>query len=371
MKKLLVVLLIVLAGFAGWFVGRGRTTGGDESATARKVLFYQSAMHPWIKSDKPGNCTICGMKLTPVYEGEKGIETDANMITLSSNAINVINVQTEPAEKRPNEKTLVAADCIEADQTSRGVIAAYVDGRVEKLFVNFTGAEVKQGEPLAVIYSPALLTAEREYLTILAQTNSSNSPRLAEEHNRLVEGARQRLKRLGLTDDQIQRARDSGTATNFTTQIVAPISGTVVKREVFEGQYVKEGDRLFELIDLSHLWFVFEVYEQDLPAISLGQTVTVTAPALPGRTFAGPITFIEPTINEVTRSARVRVELENPVIDGKRALYNGLYASGRIESRSEPVLTVSRSAVIEPGDNARVYVDHGNGGYEQRIVQLW
>src|SRR5688572_4332743 len=369
MKKLVVVLLIVLAGIAGWFVGRGRTNG-DSSDRTRKVMFYQSAMHPWIKSDKPGNCTICGMKLTPVYEGEKGIETDANMITLSSNAINVINVQTEPAEKRPIEKTLEAAGRIEADQTRSRVIAAYVDGRVEKLFVNFTGAEVKQGEPLAVIYSPALLTAEREYLTILAQTNFSNSTRLSEEHNRLVEGARQRLKRLGLTDDQIQRARESGTATNFTTQIVAPISGTVVKREVFEGQYVKEGDRLFELMDLSHLWFVFEVYEQDLSAISLGQPVAVTAPALPGRTFAGPITFIEPTINEATRSARVRVELENPLIDGKRALYNGLYASGHIESRSEPVLTVSRSAVIEPGDNARVYVDHGDGGYEQRIVQL-
>ena len=369
MKKLLVILLIVLAGLAGWFVGRSRTNG-DTSDGTRKVLFYQSAMHPWIKSDKPGNCTICGMKLTPVYEGEKGIETDAKMITLSSNAINVINVQTEPAEKRSIEKTLAAAGRIEADQTRSRVIAAYVDGRVEKLFVNFTGAEVKQGEPLAVIYSPALLTAEREYLTILAQTNFGHSPRLTEEHARLVEGARQRLKRLGLTDDQIQRARESGTATNFTTQIVAPISGTVVKREVFEGQYVKEGDRLFELMDLSHLWFVFEVYEQDLPAISLGQTVSVTTPALPGRTFTGPITFIEPTINEATRSARVRVELENPVNDGKRALYNGLYASGHIESRSEPVLTVSRSAVIEPGDNARVYVDHGDGGYEQRIVQL-
>ena len=157
---------------------------------------------------------------------------------------------------------------------------------------------------------------------------SANSPRLTEEHERLVEGARQRLKRLGLTDDQIQRARESGSATNFTTQIIAPISGTVVKREVFEGQYVKEGDRLFELIDLSRLWFVFDVYEQDLSAVSLGQNVSVTVAALPGRAFTGPITFIEPTINEATRSARVRVELENPVIDGKRALYNGLYASG-------------------------------------------
>ena len=371
MKKLAVVLLIVAAGLAGWFFGRaGSSSSGSDAPGGRKVLFYQSAMHPWIKSDKPGNCTICGMKLTPVYEGEKGIQTDANMVTLSSNAINVIHVQTEAAEKRPIEKKLEVAGRVEADQTRARVISAYVDGRIEKLFVNFTGAEVKQGEPLAVIYSPELLTAEHEYLSVLAQTNLSNSPQLAQEHQRLAESARQRLKRLGLTDSQVERVRESGSATNFTTQIVAPISGTVVKREVFEGQYVKEGDRLFELIDLSRLWFVFDVYEQDLPAISLGQAVSVTAPALPGKTFSGPITFIEPTINEATRSARVRVNLENPLIDGKRALYNGLYASGQIESRSEPVLTVSRSAVIEPGDNARVYVDHGDGGYEQRIVQL-
>ena len=368
MKKLVVIILIVLAAAAGWFFGR-ESSKGNENAE-RKVAFYQSSMHPWIKSDKPGNCTICGMKLSPVYEGEHGFDADPNNITLSSNAISVLNVQTEIAAKRPLERRLEVAGRVEADQTRTRVLSAYVDGRIEKLFVNFTGAEVNAGEPLAVIYSPALLTAEREYLTALSQTNFAASPRLAPEHERLVEGARQRLKRLGLTDKQIESARASGTATNFTTQIVAPISGTVVKREVFEGQYVKEGDRLFELIDLSQLWFVFEVYEQDLPAIQLGQTVQVTSPALPGRTFEGPITFIDPTINEATRSARVRVELQNPAVEGKRALYNGLYATGKILFTSEPVLTVSRSAVLEPGDQPRVYIDHGAGAYEQRIVQL-
>ena len=192
MKKLAVVLLIVAAGLAGWFFGRaGSSSSGSDAPGGRKVLFYQSAMHPWIKSDKPGNCTICGMKLTPVYEGEKGIQTDANMVTLSSNAINVIHVQTEAAEKRPIEKKLEVAGRVEADQTRARVISAYVDGRIEKLFVNFTGAEVKQGEPLAVIYSPELLTAEHEYLSVLAQTNLSNSPQLAQEHQRLAESARQ------------------------------------------------------------------------------------------------------------------------------------------------------------------------------------
>lgn len=369
MKHVVIVVLIIVAAGAGWFFGRGGSSATGAGGE-RKITFYQSPMHPWIKSEKPGNCTICGMKLTPVYEGEKGFDTEANMITLSSNAISVINVQTEVVAKRPLEHSLEVAGRIEADQTRNRVLSAYVDGRVEKLFVNYTGAEVNAGEPLAVIYSPALLTAEREYLTALSQTNFAGASQLASEHERLVEGARQRLRRLGLTDEQIDQVRASRSATNFTTQITAPISGTVVKREVFEGQYVKEGDRLFELIDLSQMWFVFEVYEQDLPAMQLGQMVQVKSPAIPGKVFEGPITFIDPTINEATRSARVRVELQNPVVNSKRALYNGLYATARIVSTTEPVLAVSRSAVLDPGDQTRVYVDHGAGAYEQRTVQL-
>ena len=369
MKKLFVLILIVAAAAAGWFFGR-RDSAPTTKPGERKVAFYQSSMHPWIKSDKPGNCTICGMKLTPVYEGEQGFSTDANMVTLSSNAINVVNVQTDLVGKRPLERSLEVAGRIQADETRTRVLAAYVEGRIEKLFVNFTGAEVQAGEPLALIYSPALLTAQREFLTALAQTNFAGSPRLASEHERLVASASQRLQRLGLTEKQVEQIRISGAGTNFTTQIVAPISGTVVKREVFEGQYVKEGDKLFELIDLSQLWFVFEVYEQDLPALRLGQIVQVSSPALRGKTFEGPITFIDPNINEGTRSARVRVELQNPIIEGRRTLYNGLYASGQISFKTEPVLAVARGAVIEPGDQPRVYVDHGAGAYEQRPVQL-
>lgn len=369
MRKISVIILIIIAAGVGWFLGRGRSESGS-AGDQKKVSFYQSPMHPWIKSDKPGNCTICGMKLTPVYEGEKGFDTQANMVTLNESAINVINVQSEPVQERSIERTLPVAGRIEADQTRTRVLSAYVDGRIEKLFVNYAGAEANAGEPLAVIYSPALLTAEREYLSVLAQTNQAGSPRLQEEHERLIEGAKQRLKRLGLTDEQIEKVTTSGAATNFTTEIVAPISGTVVKRDVVEGQYVKEGDKLFELIDLSRLWFVFDVYEQDLPAIQIGQNVSVSSPALIGKKFEGAITFIEPTINEETRSARVRVEVQNPVVDGKRQLYNGLYATGLIQFKSEPVLAVSRSAVIEPGDQPRVYVDHGAGAYEHRTVEL-
>src|SRR6188508_2839758 len=160
MRIVIVVVLIAAATAAGWLIGKRTSSSPPNSSGERKVAFYQSPMHPWIKSDKPGNCTICGMKLTPVYEGEKGFATDANVVTLGSNSINVLNVQTETADRRPLERRLAVAGKIESDETGIRVISAYVDGRIEKLFANFTGAEVKAGEPLAILYSPALLTAQ-------------------------------------------------------------------------------------------------------------------------------------------------------------------------------------------------------------------
>lgn len=372
MRIIIVIILIAAATAAGWFMGNRTKSSPSDSSGDRKVTFYQSPMHPWIKSDKPGNCTICGMKLTPVYEGEKGFATDANVVTLSSNSINVLNVQTETVDRRSLERRLVVAGKIESDETRVRVISAYVDGRIEKLFVNFTGAEVKAGEPLAVLYSPVLLTAQREYLTLLAQTNFTASPTLQSQHDRLIDGARQRLRRLGLTDEQISGLPEN--ATNFTTLVTAPIGGTVVNRTAVEGQYVKEGDKLFEIADLSGMWFRFNVYEKDLPSIKVGDTVHVSSPAFGGKTLEGPIAFIEPTINQETRSARVRVELQNPNLNERgntrRELFNGLYADGAITIKTELVLAVSKSAVLHPGDQARVYIDHGGGAFEHRPVKL-
>ena len=371
MRTALIIIVIALAAAGGWFFGRKSSSTAPAEKGERKIAFYQSPMHPWIKSEKPGNCTICGMKLSPVYEGEKGFDTDANVVSLGSNAINVINVQTEPVEKRALERTLQVAGRIESDETRLRVISAYVDGRIEKLFVNFTGAEVKAGEPLALLYSPALLSAQREYLTLLGQTNLA--PALSSQHERLIEGARERLRRLGLSEEQIAAFR-AGSTTNSTTMITAPMGGTVVTRTVVQGQYVKEGDKLFEIADLSTMWFRFDVYEQDLPMIRIGDVVRVSSPALGGRTFQGPITFIDPNINLQTRSARVRVELENPIVEeggaSRQLLFNGLYAEGAIAFRTDPVLAVSKSAVIHPGDHPRVFVDQGGGAYEHRVVKL-
>ena len=372
--KLLIRLLIIaaLSGGAGWFAARHWPARPPEARPdGRRILYYQSAMHPWIKSDKPGKCTICGMDLVPVYQGEAGFDVAPGLVTLSSNSITVINVQTDTVRRRLLRRTLRVAGTIEEDDTRHRVLSAYVEGRLDRLFVNYVGAEVTESQPLAAIYSPTLLNAEREYLLLVSQSSEPAAPR--EERARLIEAATLRLKRLGLTEAQIA-ALARKPESELQTEILAPMSGTVVARNVYEGQYVKEGDKLFEIADFSTMWFRFDAYERDLPWLRVGQRVEVTVPAVPGKVYPAQITFIDPNLNDPTRSAKVRVEVPNPVVeqDGRprRELYHRLYAEAAVKVDLPEVLAVPRSAVLSPGPQPVVYVDKGGGAYEQRAVRL-
>ena len=198
--KLLLVLLLGVAAAGGWILGRQSSLrpDGEKGTAEQKVLFYQSPMHPWIKSDKPGNCTICGMKLVAVHEGEQALEGGANTaVRLSETTINVLNVETAAVERQPLHRTLRVAGTIDDDDTRRRRLSAYVDGRIEYLGVRYVGAEVKEGELLAKLYSPALLAARDEYLLFSRQTTSAH-------RDRLLSAARERLVRLGLTRKQIE-----------------------------------------------------------------------------------------------------------------------------------------------------------------------
>jgi len=368
---LLLILVAAASAAATWFIATRPAPLKAENGSGRKILYYQSAMHPWIKSDKPGKCTVCGMDLVPVYEGERGFDSAKGVIALSSNSINVINVQTTEVRKRPLLRTLRVAGQIDDDDTRHRILATYVDGRVDKLFVNYVGAEVKQGEPLALIYSPMLLAAEREYLSLAKQISVSET--LQREHEHMVNGAAQRLKLLGLSEKQISALREKGEVVN-QTEILAPITGTVVAREVYEGKYVMTGEKLFELADFGTMWFKADVYERDLAWLAVGQTVEVTTPSAPGKAFTSKIAFIDPNLNDPTRSAKVRVEIPNPLITTngtlRRELLHRLFAEGVVRVESPEVLTVVRTAVLSPGQTPVVYVDKGGGAYEQRTVML-
>jgi len=367
-----VLLVLALAGAAagGYYFAthqRGAHATASKS-TGRRVLFYQSPMHPWIKSDKPGKCTICGMDLVPVYEGEKGFETKAGTVALGSNSIQVIHVQTSVATNQPLTRSFRFAGTIDDDDTRHRILSAYVKGRIDDLVVNYVGAEVTEGQPLATIYSPMLLAAEREYVN-LARTAKGN-----EDTQRLLASARIRLTQFGLNEKQIAKLAEKK-ADDIHSEILSPMTGTVVARKVYAGQSVMDGEALFELADFSKMWLLFDAYEQDLAWLKVGQEVEITTPSVPNKTFKAAITFIDPNINMMTRSTKVRVEIPNPIIeiDGvrRRELSHRLYAEARVKVDSAPALIVPRSAILmAESSKALLYVDKGGNAYEQRAVKL-
>ncbi len=358
MKTFLIILITAALAIGGTLLFKSRMSPTTATSTTaeRKVHHYQCAMHPQVKSDKPGRCTICGMELTPIFEGHNGLDATGgeNVLALSRSQIQVLDVQTETAKVQPLVRTLRVAGMIDDDATRHRILSAYVDGRIEKLHVNFMGAEVEAGQPLAEYYSPGLLQAEREYRHLTGDLRKATALR---------------LRQMGLTPGQIE-AVATKPADSLTSQILSPIGGTVVGQHIYEGQYVTTGERLFEIADFSTMWFMFRAYEQDMPWIKLGQAVTIATPALPGQPFEGKITFIDPNFEEATRSTKVRVELPNPKIDGRRVLLHRLYADGAVQLEAPSVLTIPRSAIIQTGPEAVVYIDKGGGAYAQAPVKI-
>jgi Cu(I)/Ag(I) efflux system membrane fusion protein len=321
---------------------------------------YQCPMHPWIKSDHPGaKCTVCGMDLV---EASTSAATSAggpgNLVTLNPSAVSVIGVETSAVHRGTLVRTLRVTGVIEDDDTRHRILAARVPGRVEKLFVNYVGAEVREGAPLATIYSPEMLTAQRTYVERLRAGNSAFT---VSERS----AVRERLLELGLTEKEIT-ILDHTLEPTAMVNIQSPMSGTVVSRAVYEGQYVQTNDRLFEIGDFSSMWFVFDAHENDLSWLRTGQTVEVTTSSQPGRVFSAPIAFIDPNLNETTRTVRVRVVLPN----ADRALLHKQTALGMVHLTAAEVLLVPRTAVLQHTGLPLVFVAHGNDGYEPREIRL-
>lgn len=330
---------------------------------AAPATVYQCSMHPWIKSDKPGGkCTICGMALVAVT-GDAATFTDPNLVTLTPAAASVVGVQTAEVRRAPLVRTLRVTGVIDDDDTRHRILTARVPGRVEKLFVNYVGAEVRAGEPLATVYSPEMLTAQRQYVERLRAGENAFSA-----SDRAT--ARERLLELGLTTEEVEILEHTREPTAMVT-VRAPMSGTVVARHVYEGQQIardesEAGTRLFEIGDFSSMWFVFDAYEPDLAWLRAGQPVEVTAASLGGRTLTAPIAFIDPNLNELTRTAKIRVVLPN----ADRGLLHKQTATGRVKLEMPDVLQAPRRAVLQHGGEPVVFLEQANHAYAARRVSL-
>ena len=355
------VLTAVIAGGVGYFAATWMQSGATATTVSaggeRKIKFYQSPMHPWITSDRPGKCTICGMDLVPVYEGEAGFSTDGSVVTLTPASASVIGVQTAEARTSSLQRTLRVTGVLDDDETKHRVVVARAPGRIEQLHVNQVGAEVAAGEALATIYSPEILSAQRTYIE---RIKAGPSGFTASEQA----SARERLLILGLTEEVVKRVETTRTPQDSVT-LYAPFAGTIIERKAYPGQYVETDTPLFELGDLSTLWFIFDAYEADLAWLRVGQVVDVSTPSRPGEVFTAPITFIDPNLNETTRTARVRVVLDNT----SRQLLHRQTATGRVQVMSSEALLIPRSAVLHTRSEPIVYVDKGGGAYEPRTVK--
>ncbi len=257
------ILIVLAAGIIlGWLVSPssgGSSTAEDahqhiESAGAEQL--WTCSMHPQIKQNHPGNCPICGMELIPLtQETSTKQETDPNEIQMTEDAMKLAEIQTVTVRRGKPDKDVILQGKVRADERNIAKLTARFGGRIEKLFVNFTGQDVRKGEKLGVIYSPDLITAQRELLEAARYKDTNPS---------FYKASRSKLKLWDLTEAQIDALENSGDPVVYF-DILSPISGTVKKRNVTSGDYVKEGAPLFEVIDLSRVWILFDAYETDLP----------------------------------------------------------------------------------------------------------
>lgn len=376
------VIAIALLGVAqrlGWLRPAGVDSAAEVSETVTAAIDFTCPMHPEIRQDAPGRCPICGMKLVPVNtsapakatnnepqagsndryicpmmctppQGEPGkcpvcamklVKADSGSgggdrsVAIDAAARRILGIRTAQATVGEVYRTLRTVGRVDYDQEQVATIAAYVDGRLEEMFAEYVGVKVAQGDDLAVLYSPQLYSAQAEFLS------SRDAPALDALGGggaRLTEAALDNLKELGMTESQIAELRRTGIPQK-RLRIVSPIGGTVINKFKVEGDYVKTGDPIYRVVDLSIVWLMLELYPSDAATVRFGQQVEAELHSLPGEVYTGRVAFIDPVVNEKTRTVLVRVKMTN--FDGR--LKPGDYATATIH-----VPAVPRDQVYDP-----------------------
>src|SRR5947209_3310710 len=373
------------------------------SEKASNVDYYTCTMHPSVHSKDPGKCPICSMDLVPVMkkeggevtpqaqaqgmkggkkkapsgemqgmpgmpgmkEGEmKGVEKPSEFVVPVERQ-QQIGVRYAKVERKPLAHTIRAVGLIVPDKTRNWQFVSRVDGYVQKLDVTAPGELVDKNAPLLSIYSPDLLTSEREFIELLRMRDQAKTKDARETPQRLIESARRRLQLWNVTEGQVTELEKTRKASDTLT-LFSPFRGIVQSVPVEQGKNVKIGDMLVEVADLSVVWVWAEFYENELSMLKVGQKFTITAKSYPGENFEGTLSVINPFLDEMKRTAKVRIDIPNP--DFK--LQPGMYVNAELEMDMGEALTIPVSAVMPTGTRSVVFVDKGQGKLEPRVVQL-
>ena len=337
----------------------------------RRISFYRSPMDPSIHSDRPAKDSM-GMDFVPVYEDETAGAASSvpgrAAVLLPPERRQVLGIRSEPARRERIDRVIRTVGRIAPDERRLSHVHTKVEGYVEHLYVDFEGKLVRKGEPLLSIYSPDLVATQQEFLLALRakrQLAGSQIASVAKGGADLLEAARERLLLWDIRPQDIAELERSGKVPR-TLDLYAETSGYVTQKSLVQGMRVMPSDTLFDITDLSHLWVLADVYEADLPSIRVGMTAEATVPSLPDKTWRGPVTYIAPTVEEKTRTVKVRIELDNQAGTLKPEMFADVLLHVDLGSG----IVIPDSAVIDAGDRKLVFVDREDGRLEPREVQV-
>ncbi|MGI2323886.1 MULTISPECIES: efflux RND transporter periplasmic adaptor subunit [Methylococcus] len=358
-RPILLLFLLAGTGLGGYWLGRKTApppSPAPETAAARRPLFYRNPMNPQVTSPVPAKDDM-GMDYVPVYA--EGLTPSAGsgeaVIHLGPEKVQKLGVRSEPARRRALTHVIRALGVVEIDERRVHAITPRFEGWIERLDVNTTGQPVRPGEVLLEAYSPELVSTQEEYR--IAGSGAASRA--------LREGAIQRLRNWNVPESWLRRFEASGEIQR-RVPFASPVNGIVLEKNAVQGMRFMPGDTLFRVADLSTVWVIASIFEQDLGHVRVGQTARIGFKAYPDRSFDGRVAYVYPTVSDAVRTARVRIELANP----KQLLKPAMYGDVTLQAaEAEPVLAVPDSAVLDSGTRQLVLVRLGEGRFEPRPVE--
>jgi len=365
---------IILGALLLALAGCGRTSSSQ--AKPADIDYYTCTMHPSVHAAEPGKCPICSMDLVPVMKKEAAPANSPQVQappTAPAHGQFVVPIERQQqigvtyasVERRPLHHSIRAVGMVEADLQRHWAFVARVDGYVQQAYVTSPGEPVEKDAPLLSIYSPELLTTGRELVMLLRMRDAAKTADTRRGPERMIEAARTRLRQWNVTEDQIAKL-ESNRAPEETLILRSPFRGVVQDVPAHQGENVKVGDHLVEVADLSLVWVWADFYETELSMLERGQRLEVTSKSYPDEKFEGRLAVINPFIDPMKRTVRVRIDIPNP--DFK--LQPGMYANAELAMNMGSGLTIPTGAIMPTGAHSLVFVDHGGGKLEARTVQL-